>query len=288
MTDTVSASAVSTTAISATTTAIALARANKRCTILIEIRCGGQFNTIGELITCLSLFGFSLVEILFFVRDFAEAAVVDGVFLFEIVLVFFVLDASAGDLVDGHLTEHGAEVSCSFKSFLFVKIIELFNRAGVKGRAEVLFVKRLLFELALAGYKVLMEGVCTVFDNVLGWVQDRCLVLDGSGRFNGLLRRHRHFGDHLTGGVNVSELVSFRSGFSLPVKLLIYRRRWLLRLRYMKLGHRLFRSRCDGMDRTAGNVLVDFGSNHRLLFCWIFNNRRALTKFAWRNRIKAV
>src|SRR6202020_1061232 len=87
MTDTVSTSAVSTTAISATTTTIALARPNKRCAILIEVRCGGQFNTIGELITCLSLFGFSLVEIVFFVRDFAEAAVVAGVFLFEIVLV---------------------------------------------------------------------------------------------------------------------------------------------------------------------------------------------------------
>jgi hypothetical protein len=151
---------------------------------------------------------------------------------------------------------------------------------------EVFLVERLLFQFANARNKVLMEGAGAVLDGVLGWIEDRGFVLDGSGWLGGLLRRYQGFGDHLAGGMDVSDLVSFWSDdFRLPVELLIERRRWLLGMR-VKLGYWLIRGRRDGVDRAAGNVLVSFDSG--LFFYWSFDHRRALAELAGSDGVDPV
>jgi hypothetical protein len=54
---------------------------------------------------------------------------------FEVVLVeivFVRLRRGAGDVVDGHLSDHAAEVGCAFEG-LFVKVVDLLDGGGVDG-----------------------------------------------------------------------------------------------------------------------------------------------------------
>src|ERR1700685_2352733 len=94
------ATAAIATAVTTTTATIAFAGTVMRCAVLVGISRGGQLSAVGELVASVAIFRlFGLIEIVFLVSDIAEAAVVDGVFLFEIVFVLFALDAVARDLV---------------------------------------------------------------------------------------------------------------------------------------------------------------------------------------------
>ena len=59
--------------------------------------------------------------------------------------------SGAGDLVDGHLADHGAEIGGAFEGLLFFEVVHLFDGAGVEGGVVVLFVEGLFYERAGAG-----------------------------------------------------------------------------------------------------------------------------------------
>ena len=79
----------------------------------------------------------------------------DGVLFFEVFVLFVVfvrLRAGAGDLVDGHLADHGAEIGGAFEGLLFVEVVHLFDGAGVEGRAVVFFVEGLFHAATPSGW----------------------------------------------------------------------------------------------------------------------------------------
>jgi hypothetical protein len=105
------------------------------------------------------LFGVGLVEVVvllvvFFVGFFevVVGGIVDAVLFFEVVHILLFVDvAGAGDLVDGHLADHGAEVGGAFEGLFFFEVVHLFNGAGVERGVVVLLVKGLLYEGAGSG-----------------------------------------------------------------------------------------------------------------------------------------
>ena len=89
-----------------------------------------------------------LVVFLFLVF-FVEVLLVEVVFLkvfvvFQVVLVFH-LGRGAGDLVDGHLAQHGAEIGRALHRLFFVQVFDLLDGTGVDARARgILRIKELL------------------------------------------------------------------------------------------------------------------------------------------------
>jgi hypothetical protein len=149
---------------------------------------GGRFDALAEVFVNNIFFGVGLVELFFFdvffvgVLEFADGELVDGILLFEVVIeIFFVRPlsgAGAGDVIDGHLAEHGAEIGCSLERlFLFVKVVHLFDGAGVEGGVVVLLVQGLLYQGACLGD----EGAWGRFrDDVAGRMESCDLVRKGS------------------------------------------------------------------------------------------------------------
>ncbi len=120
-------------------------------------------------------------------------------------IILFEGGFGAGDLVDGHLAEHGAEVGYAFQGLLFAEAFLVLKSGGLKG-GEGFFVldKLLFFKVAVTGCEVERRG------RAIG-VDDRGLVLDGGGRLglevmDGRCSFDEGLGMHLAEGVNASEL----------------------------------------------------------------------------------
>ena len=124
----------------------------------------------------------------------------DGVFFFhvEVVFVFFGVRGGAGDLIDGHLAEHGSEIGCSFEGFLLFKVIHLFDGAGVE--CYVFVLGHLFFDLDLrrVGDGGLVEDGrggfgLLVMDGSRGWLKDGCFrdEFSGGGEGGDIVQRNR-------------------------------------------------------------------------------------------------
>ena len=97
---------------------VAIARGNGSAGLCLVEAVGGRgFAAFGELFVEDVLFGVGLVEIFLFlfllgfleIVEVFESGVEEGVLFFEVVLYLFFVDvAGAGDLVDGHLADHGS------------------------------------------------------------------------------------------------------------------------------------------------------------------------------------
>jgi hypothetical protein len=159
---TAKAASVTTAVAAATATivvAVAVARRGSGAGLSLVEAVGGDFAAFGELFVEDVLFGIGFVEIFVVfgvgfieVLEIIESGVVDAVLFFEVVhFLLFVDVAGARDLVDGHLADHGAEVSCALEGLFLFEVFHLFDGAGVKGGVVVLLVKGLLFERPGAG-----------------------------------------------------------------------------------------------------------------------------------------
>jgi hypothetical protein len=157
-----------TTAITAPTPTIAAAVAagcgSRSAGLSLVETVGRSFAAFGELFVEDVLFGVGLVEIFLMVFVFGFGfveiveAIVDGivnaVFFFEVLFLFFFIDvAGAGDLIDGHLADHGAEIGGSFERLFLFEVVHLLNGAGVKSGVVVLLVEGLLYQSPGAGYE---------------------------------------------------------------------------------------------------------------------------------------
>ena len=171
-----------TSAIAAATATIALAvpiarRKDNAAFCLIDAD-GLGFAAFGELFVNDVFFSVGLIKIFVLVLFIGSSrspivGIVDAVLFFKIVLVEVLFarafsGTGAGDLVDGHLAEHGAEVGGSFERLLLFEIVHLFNGAGVESGVVVLFVERLLNKRAGAGDE---GGSGSVGRNVAAGVQ---------------------------------------------------------------------------------------------------------------------
>jgi len=212
-----SAEAISTASVttpiaaSATSVLIAIAVGRGGCgAVLRMVRAvsASDFAILGEVLVQNVFFGIGLVEVfvvlVLFIGliEFVVDGIVEGVLFFEIVLLLLVHIAGAGDLVDGHLTDHGAKVGGAFEGLLFFEVVHLFDGAGVQRGVVVLLVDDLFFKDASAGSEVRQNR--SAFDRVLRRVGDCGLVQDGrdslSRRFRSE-RGHRGFGVHVASGV---------------------------------------------------------------------------------------
>jgi hypothetical protein len=263
---------------------------------LIEAVGGCNLITFGELFVDDVFFGVALVEIFVFfvgVNEIIAEGIVNCIFLFEV--VFLLVDiAGASDLVDGHLTDHGAKIRGAFESLLLIEVVHLFNGAGVERRIEVLLVKGLLFERAATGGEVLRRASANVGNLIVRWVGDSGFMLDGGGRLARMLRNEGGdgcFGVHLSCGVESGQFVGSWASLSdsggrcicLPVELLVDGCNGLVRVLSLKLRHWLFRAWSNAVD---GAVIVRV--SFELRFLGYVKDRSTLTKFTGSYWIDAV
>ncbi len=177
-----------TTAIAASTAtiaaAVAIACGDGGAGLSLVEAVGGDFAAFGELFVDDVLFGVRLVEILVLIGfidtgEIIDGGVVDAVLFLEVVLISSssTFGAGAGDLVDGHLADHSAEIGGAFEGLFFFEVVHLFDGAGVKSGVVVLFVEGLFYECAGAG-----DGGCSgrVGGDVAGGVDCGELVGIGS------------------------------------------------------------------------------------------------------------
>ena len=119
--------------------------------------------------------------------ELADCQVVDRVFFLVVLFVLIFIDiAGTGNLVDRHLTEHRAQVRSSFQRLLFIKVLHLFDGAGMERRVVVLFIKSLFNKSAGTRNESVAAGASEVRSPLACRVVTSCGTAAGSSAITGI------------------------------------------------------------------------------------------------------